>query len=94
MGAGGSWFGWWSWGGEWELWSVGFGDGGRVVRCGGPGVVFFGGGDRFGGRGIGFGRWIGGERDRSTDQGFELSAGDAELLAEADGREVALAVVG
>ena len=37
---------------------------------------------------------IGGEGDGSADEVFELPAGDAELLAEADGGEVAVAVVG
>ena len=40
------------------------------------------------------GGWIGGEGDGSADEVFELPAGDAELLAEADGGEVAVAVVG
>jgi hypothetical protein len=71
---------------------VGFGGGCGRVRCGGSVVV--GGGGRFGGRGIGRGGWIGGEGDRSTGQGLELPAGNAELLAEADRREVALAVIG
>ena len=67
--------------------------GGGVVRCRGSGVVVVGCGGRCGGRGFGWWR-IGGEGDRSADEVLELPARDAELLAEADGREVAVAVVG